>query len=291
MGTIRKLACGLAALVLLGGCVIEKAAECGDDEANGDEGCDGSDFDGASCVDFGFDEGTLGCSNSCEVDTSGCILLDEDQDQLSIYDEQSWGTDPLNPDTDGDGVLDGVEALNGADPLDWTSWPGQIGAWPNHFPLAMEAQIQPSGYHVGEIAYDRAWTDQFGQPVNLYQFYGYVTVMSVGARWCPPCQQAAQTSPALLEKHKPQGVILVELLREGLVPEIYATQEDAALWAERFGLQYPVVVEEFPLPVPSVPTYYIMDRQLQVRYVYEGFPGDAQLSADIENIVADSDGG
>jgi len=292
MRTIRNLACcALGALTLFGGCVIEAEAECGDGKATGDEDCDETDFDGASCASLGFDEGAVSCSNSCTIDTSACVLVDEDQDQLSIYDEQNWGTDPVNPDTDGDGVLDGIEAHNGADPLDWTSWPGQIGGWPNHLQMANEAQLVPTGYAEGDVIYNRTWTDQFGQVVNLHQFYGYVTVLTVGARWCPPCQQAAKTSPALLEQHKAKGVILIELLREGLNPDVYAVQQDAVIWADVYGLPYPVVVEEFPLIVPSVPTYYIMDRQLRITKVYEGFPGDPTLSSAINSAVAASDGG
>jgi hypothetical protein len=43
---------------------------------------------------------------------------DSDDDGLSDYDEINiHGTDPNNPDTDGDGYLDGVEVENGYDPL------------------------------------------------------------------------------------------------------------------------------------------------------------------------------
>lgn len=291
MRTVRnRICCGLGALLLLGGCVIEEEAECGDGETNGDEECDGDDFDGASCLSEGFEEGALSCSKSCKIEVTACVLLDEDQDQLNIYDEQGWGTDPLNPDTDGDGVLDGIEAFNGSDPLNWTSWPGQIGAWPNRLEEANAAQLAPSGYREGDVVYNRVWTDQHGQVVNLHQFYGYVTVLSVGARWCPPCQQAARTSPQLLEQHKAQGVVLVEHLREGLNPEVFATPEDAQIWAEQFELQYPVVIEDFPLVVMSTPTYYILDRELRVRNVYEGFPGDPALSSAINSAVAASEG-
>lgn len=44
--------------------------------------------------------------------------VDSDFDGLSDYDEvKKWETNPLNPDTDGDTYLDGVEAQNGYNPL------------------------------------------------------------------------------------------------------------------------------------------------------------------------------
>ncbi|PIR41356.1 MAG: hypothetical protein COV31_01510 [Candidatus Yanofskybacteria bacterium CG10_big_fil_rev_8_21_14_0_10_46_23] len=42
---------------------------------------------------------------------------DFDSDGLSNQDEAFWTTDPYNPDTDGDGFLDGEEVLSGHDPL------------------------------------------------------------------------------------------------------------------------------------------------------------------------------
>jgi uncharacterized protein (TIGR02145 family) len=49
---------------------------CGDLIINGTEVCDGSDLSGvtcvATCLDFGFYEGELGCANDCTLEPSGC---------------------------------------------------------------------------------------------------------------------------------------------------------------------------------------------------------------------------
>lgn len=53
---------------------------------------------------------------------------DTDDDGISDYDEiYVYFTDPLNPDTDGDGVRDGRELLDGTDPLDATSFRTTVG--------------------------------------------------------------------------------------------------------------------------------------------------------------------
>ena len=44
-------------------------------------------------------------------------LVDTDNDGLDDYSESLFGTDPNNPDTDGDGYLDGEEVNNGYNPL------------------------------------------------------------------------------------------------------------------------------------------------------------------------------
>lgn len=54
-------------------------------------------------------------------------ILDSDMDGLTDEAERTvYGTDPYNPDTDGDGILDGTEVMNGTDPLDPAS-PGSVG--------------------------------------------------------------------------------------------------------------------------------------------------------------------
>jgi hypothetical protein len=47
-------------------------AFCGDGVAEGGEECDIEDLDGASCEDFGFSDGSLGCDLDCTFDTFFC---------------------------------------------------------------------------------------------------------------------------------------------------------------------------------------------------------------------------
>ncbi len=49
--------------------------------------------------------------------TNNNIFLDSDQDGLTNQEEKLYGTDPYNPDTDGDGYSDGAEVKAGYNPL------------------------------------------------------------------------------------------------------------------------------------------------------------------------------
>ena len=49
---------------------------------------------------------------------------DTDFDGMTDEEEREFGTDPENPDTDGDGYLDGVEVLRGYNP----NGPGNLPA-------------------------------------------------------------------------------------------------------------------------------------------------------------------
>lgn len=62
---------------------------------------------------------------SLKVDYEGKTVIDWDSDGLTDEGEiQVFGTDPKESDTDGDLFFDGVEILNGSDPLDESSRPG-----------------------------------------------------------------------------------------------------------------------------------------------------------------------
>ncbi|MBL9022173.1 MAG: hypothetical protein JNL21_08215 [Myxococcales bacterium] len=55
---------------------------CGDGVREGDEGCDGDDFGGATCESLGLGPGALGCAVGCGIITSACTAAERCYDQL-----------------------------------------------------------------------------------------------------------------------------------------------------------------------------------------------------------------
>jgi hypothetical protein len=56
--------------------------------------------------------------NPIQLDYGNDLIVDSDLDGLTdLGEEQVFRTDKLNPDTDGDGIFDGVEIVNQSDPL------------------------------------------------------------------------------------------------------------------------------------------------------------------------------
>ncbi|MGD1944832.1 MAG: gliding motility-associated C-terminal domain-containing protein [Croceivirga sp.] len=83
------------------------------------------DFDGLPVGNYVFTFTTTGAQSPCtnvSVDVTITVvdcLLDADNDGLNDDIEENLGTDPNNPDTDGDGILDGQEVnVDETDPLD-----------------------------------------------------------------------------------------------------------------------------------------------------------------------------
>ena len=71
-------------------------------------------------------------------------LSDNDQDGLSLYDEVViYGSDPNQPDTSGDGLLDGVLVLMGLEPsINFSNLVNTVQATPESFGVYGEAYVQ-----------------------------------------------------------------------------------------------------------------------------------------------------
>jgi len=70
-----------------------------------------------------FSAKAVSAINENKVNYHGQPVIDSDLDGLTDQGEiQIYHTDPNNPDTNGDGILDGAEVLNGIDPLDANSF-------------------------------------------------------------------------------------------------------------------------------------------------------------------------
>lgn len=102
------------------------------DECEGDSGTDiyNPDTDGDELTD-GYEE-LYSSTNPLEQYTLGNGIidseLDPDEDGLTMLREVRLETDPLNPDTDEDGLSDGEEAnVHGTNPLEWDTDKDTIG--------------------------------------------------------------------------------------------------------------------------------------------------------------------
>lgn len=263
---------------------------CGNGKIEGTEACDGADVGAAACTDLGFDGGSMGCMADCMIDSSACEYYDADGDGLKTDAEQAAGTDPANPDSDQDGFTDGEELAAATDPLSLDSWPLAMQRFPNRLAQWDAAGISSTGWDPGDIARNIDLTDQYGTPLEFHQFYGYNIVLSVGARWCGPCNEAAKGSQELWATYADKGVIFVELLLDGTTPGKAATQSDIDYWANKYDIQFPVTWRSgsgasILTAVSALPTFIFIDREMKVTDWIEGFPGDAGIEAELDSML------
>lgn len=67
------------------------ALGCGNGMLDAGEECDGTELGGMSCSDQGFDDGSLACSDTCTLDTSGCYSVEALQNDNGMCDFQELG--------------------------------------------------------------------------------------------------------------------------------------------------------------------------------------------------------
>ena len=159
----------------------------GDGISNKDELDLGTDPDLADTDGDGVDDGV-------EQDNgSDPLNPDSDDDGLTDGEEASLGTSATNADSDGDGYLDGWEVDAGTDPANAESVIYQ-GGWPYN-PNKDEAgapDLSGATVAMGEMLAHFKAVDQFGDEVDIYDFYGTTPmIVDFSTAWCPPCKGLA----------------------------------------------------------------------------------------------------
>jgi len=139
---------------------------------------------------------------------------------------------------------------------------------------------------VGERMNPFVLPDQHGDLVDFRQFLGAPVVIDVGALWCEPCKEAAQTSPSLFADLQAQDGWLITVLAQnvgGGVPSV----GDCADWADTYGLDYPVLADEIQewtdrWKIRAWPTWFVVAADGEIVERLEGPQDEATLRRAID---------
>lgn len=114
-------------------------------------------------------------------------------------------------------------------------------AWPAADSLP---DLEGEGFDDGELVERQLLSDQNGQTVDLWQFYGYVWVLDVSTIWCQPCQDLASELQETADDYADDDFVYLTVLAENLEGDVPGT-EDLAGWAESWGIEnQPIVSDE-----------------------------------------------
>ena len=149
----------------------------------------------------------------------------------------------------------------------------------NRTDLNITASDAVFGSDIGEIATDFTLQDQDGDNVSLYDYHGQVILMDFTADWCTHCREKAETAEEFFQQYKDRGFMYILIVIEG----------DPAVWAETYGLTFPVlndngqtvynIYRQNDIPLP-----HIMDRNCTIRYKKMGW-NKAEVEAEIKKYL------
>jgi peroxiredoxin len=154
-----------------------------------------------------------------------CTESDKDDDDDDDDDDVS-DTGPSSDDDD-----DGADELYGPE-----------NGWFHALAADVPADLAGTGWYTGDTAYNFTLSDQYGDEVELYQFYGQLVVLDVFAVWCGPYQDLAPEGEEVWEALEDRGMVYLAVTQEdanGNDP----TSETAASWGDDFGLTHPILAD------------------------------------------------
>lgn len=249
----------------------------GGKDGPGDDPADNTDSDGDGLTDG--EEAELGTDPAS---------TDSDLDRLDDAAEVDLGSDPTVFDTDGDTYADGDEVAEGTDPLDPESRI-YIGYWPYN---PDKDAITDPGFDISienGSGFPRfAWTDQFGDTVDIYDFanQGKPIILDLSGIWCYYCNELAKwlegkrsffddysgtyawvdELPAKIENGDIYWVTVLDADASGRTID----PEDLAAWYEEYPHEKVPVLGDVdmqlaaPLNVYGYPTVLVLDETMTV---------------------------
>jgi peroxiredoxin len=135
---------------------------------------------------------------------------------------------------------------------------------------------------VGQKAPDFSLRDLEGKIVSLSDFKGKVVVLDFFASWCPPCRIEVPGFIDLQERYGTQGFTMVGVM--------LARHEEAKDFAANEGINYPVLVDDTKVsglygPIRSLPTTFILDKDMKIVKMYIGLRPKEEFEETIKELL------
>ena len=147
--------------------------------------------------------------------------------------------------------------------------------------------IEGTGYAKGDIAYNLVAKDQDEDDWSLHDQYGTVTVVVFGEAWDSRFQSICSY---LAELEETYGVSTAPVVLTNN-DEMPADEEDALAWSLTYGLdtvlwdpstERAIQTDWAPLVRPRL---FLINEEMEIRWVNEGITNEVQLSEKIEDIL------
>lgn len=146
----------------------------------------------------------------------------------------------------------------------------------------IEANKKKSGFNVNELG-EVSNEDLFASLIS--KFRGKVVLVDVWATWCGPCRIANKAITPLKEELKDKDIVYLYITGEtsprktweNMIPDIHG---------EHFRItqeQWSYLMKTFK--INGVPTYFLIDREGNIKYKVTGFPGANKIKEEIMKVM------
>lgn len=149
--------------------------------------------------------------------------------------------------------------------------------------------LEYTGFGLGETPPDMCMTDQFGNDVSLWQFYGQVILLDISAEWCAPCQELATEVDHTWKDYEDQGFMYLTILTEDQNSQIPGV-EVLEKWAEDFDITAPVLSDTEGyrnqlVPTGAYPRLMLINRNMEISIDNVTPANDENIRAKIEEAL------
>lgn len=152
----------------------------------------------------------------------------------------------------------------------------------NELLKTIEANKKKSGFNVNELG-QVSNEDLFASLIS--KFRGKVILVDVWATWCGPCRMANKAMIPLKEELKDKDLVYLYITGEtsprktweNMIPDIHG---------EHFRItneQWSYLMKTFK--INGVPTYFLIDREGNIKYKETGFPGADKIKEEIMKLI------
>jgi len=146
-----------------------------------------------------------------------------------------------------------------------------------------------TGFNEGDIVPDFRLTDQFGDEVSLWQFYGDVILLDVSTMWCSPCQKLAEDTAETYHDYKDEGFTYLTVLQED-VEGASLDRSELNEWVEAYEIVSPVLDDDTKegtggaISQGQYPAVMVINRRLKVVERVNP-PEDSEVREAIESVL------
>jgi peroxiredoxin len=148
--------------------------------------------------------------------------------------------------------------------------------------LSLGACGKRGGIQIGQQAPDFSLPNLMGKSVSLSDFKGKVIILDFFASWCPPCRAEVPDFAALQDQYSSQGFTMVGV---SLV-----SPDETKEFAINYKINYPVLINDGNVsslygPIRSIPTTFLIDKEMKVVKIYIGFRPKEVFENDIKELL------